>query len=188
MAVIQVFSRDRPALTLSEVARLTGTTRATARRILLTLEELGHVRCHGRLFSLTPRVLTLGWAYLSSLNLTEVAQPLLEELVAATGESSSIATLDPPNVVFVARAAAQHLVAVSLGVGARLPAQPTALGRVLLAALPPEELDRHLGEAPLEALTEHTITDPYELRAALAEVAGRGGRSSTRSSRSACGL
>ena len=78
IAVIQVFSRERPALTLSEVARMTGITRATARRILLTLEEVGHVRSDGRLFSLTPRVLSLGWAYLSSLNLWETAQPLME--------------------------------------------------------------------------------------------------------------
>src|ERR1041384_152832 len=91
MAVIQVFSRERPALTLSEVARLTGITRATARRILLTLEEIGHVRSDGRLFSLTPRVLSLGWAYLSSLNLWETAQPLMEELADRTQESCSVA-------------------------------------------------------------------------------------------------
>ena len=84
MAVIQVFSRDHPALTLSEVARLTGFTRATCRRILLTLEKLGHVRSDGRSFMLTPRVLTLGWAYLTSLNLSELAQPLMEDLVERT--------------------------------------------------------------------------------------------------------
>src|SRR6187549_2081535 len=100
IAVIQVFSRERPALTLSEVARLTGTTRATARRILLTLEKLGHVRSDGRLFSLTPRVLSLGWAYLSSLNLWEIAQPLMEDLVQKTKESCSAATLDLPDIVY----------------------------------------------------------------------------------------
>src|SRR6266487_2403213 len=94
IAVIQVFSRERPALTLSEVARLTGITRATARRILLTLEEVGHVRSDGRLFSLTPRVLTLGWAYLSSLNLWETAQPMMEALAQPTTESCSAAALD----------------------------------------------------------------------------------------------
>src|ERR1044072_6930098 len=92
IAVIKVFSREHPALTLSEVARLTGMTRATARRILLTLEKLGHARSDGRRFSLTPRVLTLGWAYLSSLNLWEIAQPLLEDLVQETHESCSAAT------------------------------------------------------------------------------------------------
>ena len=103
MAVIQVFSRERPALTLSEVANLTGITRATARRILLTLEKLGHVRSDGRLFSPTPRLLTLGWAYLSSLNLSELALPLMETLVEETHESCSAATLDLPDVVYVAR-------------------------------------------------------------------------------------
>ena len=99
LAVLQVFSAERSALTLSDVARLAGITRATARRILLTLQKLGHVRSDGRLFSLTPRVLTLGWAYLSSLNIWEVAQPLMRELSERTGESCSIATLDLPEVV-----------------------------------------------------------------------------------------
>src|SRR5215475_5363609 len=93
IAVIQVFSREHPALTLSEVARLAGVTRATARRILLTLERLGHVHSDGRLFSLTPRVLSLGWSYLTSLELPELAQPLMENLVARTRESCSLATL-----------------------------------------------------------------------------------------------
>src|ERR1700685_241206 len=101
LAVLQVFSAERSALTVSDVARLAGITRATARRILLTLEKLGHVRSNGRLFSLTPRVLTLGWAYLSSLNIWEVAQPLMQDLSAKTGESCSIATLDLPEVVNV---------------------------------------------------------------------------------------
>src|ERR1700722_6816738 len=99
LAVLQVFSAERSALTLSDVARLTGITRATARRILLTLEKLGHVRSDGRLFSLTPRVLTLGWAYLSSLNIWEVAQPLMQDLSEKTGKSCSMATLDPPAAV-----------------------------------------------------------------------------------------
>jgi len=114
LAVIQVFSRERPALTLSEVARLAGITRATARRILLTLERMRHVRSDGRLFALTPRVLSLGWAYLSSLDLTEMAQPFMEELVAETGESSSAATLDLPDVVHVARVPTRRIMSISL--------------------------------------------------------------------------
>jgi len=141
IAVIQVFSRERPALTLSEVARMTGITRATARRILLTLEEVGHVRSDGRLFSLTPRVLTLGWAYLSSLNLWETAQPLMEELSERTNESCSAATLDLPDVVYVARMPTRRIMTISLGVGSRLPAHCTSIGRVLLAGLPDDELD-----------------------------------------------
>jgi IclR family pca regulon transcriptional regulator len=174
MAVIQVFSREHPSLTLSEVARLTGMTRATARRILLTLEKLGHVRSDGRRFALTPRVLTLGWAYLSSLNLWEVAQPLMEDLVQETGESSSAATLDLPDVVYVARVPTRRIMAISLGIGTRLPAHATSMGRVLLADLPASELDDFLEQATFERFTDHTITDPDELRAALAVVRERG--------------
>src|SRR3954453_14523376 len=159
IAVIQVFSRERPALTLSEVARLTGITRATARRILLTLEEVGHVRSDGRLFSLTPRVLSLGWAYLSSLNLWDVSQPLMEALAGRTKESCSVATLDLPDVVYVARVPTRRIMTISLGVGTRLPAHSTGMGRVLLAGLPPDELDAFLATATLDAHTERTITD-----------------------------
>ena len=174
IAVIQVFSRDRPALTLSEVARMTGITRATARRILLTLEEVGHVRSDGRLFSLTPRVLSLGWAYLSSLNLWETAQPLMEELSERTNESCSAATLDLPDVVYVARMPTRRIMAISLGVGSRLPAHCTSIGRVLLAGLPDDELEAFLAEAELEAFTEHTITDRARLRAAVHTVRAEG--------------
>jgi IclR family pca regulon transcriptional regulator len=174
MAVIQVFSREHPALTLSEVARLAGITRATARRILLTLELLGHVRSDGRHFSLTPRVLSLGWAYLSSLNLWEIAQPLMEDLVAETGESSSATTLDLPDIVYVVRVPTRRIMAISLGVGTRLPAHATSMGRVLLADLSESELDAFLATAPLEAHTDATITDPARLREVLAEVRDRG--------------
>jgi IclR family pca regulon transcriptional regulator len=174
MAVIQVFSRDHPALTLSEVARLTGITRATARRILLTLEKLGHVRSDGRLFSLTPRVLSLGWAYLSSLNLWEIAQPLMEDLVQETKESCSAATLDLPDIVYVARVPTRRIMTIALGVGTRFPAHATSMGRVLLSDLPEDELERYLAEAKLERLTDRTITDPVELRAVLADVRKQG--------------
>jgi IclR family pca regulon transcriptional regulator len=174
LAVLQVFSRENPAPTLSEVARLAGTTRATARRILLTLERLGHVRSDGRRFSLTPRVLALGWSYLSSLNLWEIAQPLMEDLVEETGESCSAATLDLPDVVYVARVPTRRIMSITLGVGTRLPAHATSMGRVLLAALEPEELDTILASGPLEALTENTVTAPAELRAAIAQVRAQG--------------
>ncbi len=174
MAVIQIFSRERPALTLSEVGRLTGMTRATARRILLTLEHLGHVRSDGRLFSLTPRVLTLGWAYLSSLNLSEIAYPLMEELVEQTGESCSAATLDLPDIVYVARVPTRRIMTISLTVGSRLPVHATSMGRVLLADLPEKELERFLAETPLPSVTEHTITDPDELAAEVATVRQQG--------------
>jgi IclR family pca regulon transcriptional regulator len=174
IAVIQVFSREHAALTLSDVARLANVTRATARRILLTLEKLGHVRSDGRLFSLTPRVLSLGWAYLASLNLPELAQPLMEDLVERTKESCSMATLDPPDIVYVARVPTRRIMTVTLGVGARLPAHATSMGRVLLAGLPDDELERFLDETELARYTESTITDPGALREAVLETRERG--------------
>lgn len=174
MAVIQIFSSERPALTLSEVARLTGITRATARRILLTLTKIGYVRADDRLFSLTPRVLALGWAYLSSLNLWEIAQPFMEQLVEKTEESSSAATLDLPEIVYVARVPTRRIMAISLSVGSRLPAHATSMGRVLLADLPTDELELYLANEPRERLTEHTITDGGALRTELAKVQEQG--------------
>lgn len=174
IAVIQVFSRERPALTLSEVANLTGMTRATARRVLLTLRNLGHVRLDGRLFALTPRVLSLGWAYLSSLNLAELAQPLMEELVEETHESCSASTLDVPDIVYVARVPTRRIMTISLSVGTRLPAHATSMGRVLLADLPPDELDRYLRESTLERFTPRTTADPDEFRRALDNVREQG--------------
>jgi IclR family pca regulon transcriptional regulator len=174
LAVIEVFSQEHPALTLSEVAQLTGTTRATARRILITLERLGHVRSDGRRFALTARVLSLGWAYLSSLNLTEIAQPFMRELVVETGESTSVATLDIPEIVYVARVPTQRIMSITLGIGTRLPAHATSMGRVLLAALPDEDLTEFLDTTTLDSYTQRTIVDPAMLRRVLATVAGQG--------------
>ena len=174
IAVIEVFSRENAALTLSEVARLAHVTRATARRILLTLERLGHVHYDGKLFSLTPRVLSLGWAYLASLNLPELAQPLMEDLVERTKESCSMATLDPPDIVYVARVPTRRIMTVTLGIGARLPAHATSMGRVLLAGLDDDHLDRFLDETPLHRYTDCTITEPSELRERVLEARERG--------------
>src|SRR5689334_21524410 len=146
LSVLQVFSSEHPALTLSDVARLAGTSRATARRILITLTSLGYVRADGRLFSLTPRVLSLGWGYLSSLNLWEIAQPFMEELVEQTHESCSAATLDLPDVVYVARVPTRRIMTIALAVGSRLPAYATSMGRVLLADLPADELEEYLAK------------------------------------------
>lgn len=174
LAVLQVFSREHPALTLSEVARLAGTTRATARRILLTLERLGHVRSDGKRFALTPRVLSLGWAYLSSLDIWEIAQPLMQELVARTGESCSAATLDLPDIVYVARVPTRRIMSITLGVGTRLPAHATSMGRVLLADLADDDLDAFLAATPLQAYTPRTITDPARLRRTLERTRAQG--------------
>jgi IclR family pca regulon transcriptional regulator len=164
LAVIRAFSAAAPSLTLSEVARAVGITPATARRILLTLEELGYVRSDSRRFSLTPRVLALGWAYLSSLDLGELAGPFMEELSATTRESCSIATLDLPDIVYVARVPTSRIMTVALGVGARLPAYPTSMGRVLLAGLADDELTSYLSSLQAEALTPRTATAADKLR------------------------
>jgi IclR family pca regulon transcriptional regulator len=174
LAVIQAFSHATPSMTLSEVARQTGISRATARRILLTLEELGFVRSDGRRFTLSPRILSLGWAYLSSLSLWEVAQPFMQELSAEVQETCSATTLDLPDIVFVARVPSRRILMMSLGVGSRLPAYATAMGRVLLAGLPDEEVAAHLASHPLEALTDRTTTDPERLRAIVGAVREQG--------------
>jgi IclR family pca regulon transcriptional regulator len=175
LAVIRAFGPEREQLSLSEVADATGLTRAAARRFLLTLVRLGYVRSDGRKFSLRPRVLELGYAYLSGLSLPDVAAPHMEELVARLHESSSISVLDGQHVVYVVRVPTKRIMTVAISVGTRFPAYATSMGRVLLAALPPAELDRYLAEAaPFEALTAQTVTDPARLRDTLAQVAGQG--------------
>jgi IclR family transcriptional regulator, pca regulon regulatory protein len=170
LAVIKAFGPDRERLSLSEVARATGLTRAAARRFLLTLVKLGYVRSDGREFSLRPRVLELGYAYLSGLALPDMAEPHLEELSAKLHESSSISVLDGHHIVYVARVATKRIMTVAISVGTRFPAYAASMGRVLLAALSPAELDQYLAEATFEAFTERTVTDPARLREIVAEV------------------
>jgi IclR family transcriptional regulator, pca regulon regulatory protein len=170
LAVIRAFGPDRERLSLSEVARATGLTRAAARRFLLTLVKLGYVRSDGREFSLRPKVLELGYAYLSGLALPEVAEPHLEDLSARLHESSSISVLDGHYIVYVARVATKRIMTVAISVGTRFPAYAASMGRVLLAGLPHEELERYLAEATFEAFTERTITDPDRLRQIVAQV------------------
>jgi len=174
LAVIRCFSSERPSLTLSEVAERTGLTRAAARRFLLTLQELGYVGSTGRQFSLRPRVLALGYAYLSSFSVAQIAQPHLEDLAEELHESCSVSVLDGDDIVYVARASANRIMTIALTVGTRLPPYPTSMGRVLLAWLPPEEIDAILGRTPLRKLTERTVTDPGELRQILAKVRAQG--------------
>src|SRR6202042_2750977 len=136
LAVIRSFGPERERLSLSEVARATGLTRAAARRFLLTLVKLGYVRNDGREFSLRPRVLELGYAYLSGLAMPEVAAPHMEELVARLHESSSISVLDGLQIVYVVRVPTKRIMTVAISVGTRFPAYATSMGRVLLADLP----------------------------------------------------
>ncbi len=174
LAVIRAFGPDRERLSLSEVARATGLTRAATRRFLLTLVKLGYVRNDGREFSLRPRVLELGYAYLSGLGMPEVAAPHLEELVAQVRESSSISVLDGHHIVYVARVPTKRIMTVSISVGTRFPAYATSMGRVLLAGLSQEDLDRYLAEADLQPITARTVTDADRLREIVREVGKQG--------------
>ena len=170
LAVIGSFSEGRPVMTISMVAAETGLTRATARRILHTLRQLGFVAAEGDLYRLTPKVLSIGYSYLSGLELPELALPHMEQLVAQVHESSSIAILDGCDIVYIARVPTKRIMSVTLTVGTRLPAFATSMGRVILAALPPDELDALLGTHPLPALTPRTIREPDELREVLRQV------------------
>jgi IclR family pca regulon transcriptional regulator len=174
LAVICAFDREHSELTLSEVAASTGVTRATARRFLLTLARLGYVRSDGRYFSLTPRVLELGYAYLSSMSLPEVAEPHLEALVAEVNESSSVSVLDGDDVVYIARVPVSRIMTVAISVGTRFPAYATSMGRVLLAGLTDTELDAYLTKVNVEKLTGRTVSTPAALRAEVVKVRSQG--------------
>src|SRR6516165_6859910 len=138
LQVLRAFNRERPRCTLSEVAAQTSLSRAVARRSLLTLQHLGYVAAQGRQFFLTP--LELGYSYLSSLDLTDLAHEPMEKLSQRVGESCSMAVLDGSEIVYVARVAVRRLMSVALGVGARLPAFAASMGRVLLADKSDDEL------------------------------------------------
>jgi len=174
LAVIRAFDADHPALTLSEVARRTGLARAAARRFLLTLVDLGYMRVEDRRFQLTPRVLELGHAYLSSLTLPEIALPYMRDFVAEIRESSSLAVLDEHQIVYVARVPAKRIMSVSISVGTRFPAFATSLGRVLLGGHSDAWVDDYLAAADLTPLTARTIADPVKLRAEIAQVRSQG--------------
>ncbi len=170
LSVIEAFDRDHDALAIADVARLTGLDRATARRCLLTLARLGYAESDGRRFRLTARVLRLGYAYLSAAALPRLIQPYLERLSEATGESCSASVLDGDEIVYVARASQRRVLSIGLSVGSRLPAFCASMGRVLLAALPPEDARRLFSRAPLPKLTPATVTDVGRLMAILDEV------------------
>lgn len=174
LAVIKAFSKERPSLTLSEVAKATGMTRAAARRFLITLEELGYVAQNERKFTLRPTVLCLGYAYLSTLSFMDIAQPHMESLNERVRESCSAAVLDGSEIVYVVRIPTKRIMNISLALGSRLPAYCTSMGRVLLADLPADALDSFLAKASLDPLTPCTVTDPDCLRAILREVKVQG--------------
>ncbi|MGV9298088.1 MULTISPECIES: IclR family transcriptional regulator domain-containing protein [Amycolatopsis] len=174
LAVIKAFSAEAPHPTLSDVARITGLTRAAARRFLLTLVDLGYVRTDGKYFSLTARVLELGYAYLSSLSLAEISQPHLERLSEQVHESSSVSVLEIADIVYVARVAVSRIMTVSINVGTRFPAHATSMGHVLLADMDRMELNAYFIVADLDRLTPHTLTHRTALEAELAKVREQG--------------
>lgn len=174
LLVIRAFSEEAREQTLAEVARRSGLNRASARRFLLTLEKLGYVGTDGKKFWLRPRVLDLGYAYLSSLRLWDIAQPHIQTLVASVHESSSAAVLDGDDVVYVMRVPTKRIMTVNLTVGTRLPAYPTSMGRVLLAHLPADELDAYLERVDLQPLTGRTVTDKTQLRTTIDQVRRQG--------------
>jgi IclR family pca regulon transcriptional regulator len=174
LAVIRAFDTDHPKMTLTEVAARTDLTRATARRFLYTLVELGYVRTDGKIFALTAKVLQLGYAYLSGLSLPQLAQPHLEELALQLGESTSAAVLDGTDIAYIARVSTKRIMTVGITVGTRFPAYATSMGRVLLAALPPAQLQEYLAAAEIRPLTPRALGTREELLAELDTVRAQG--------------
>jgi IclR family pca regulon transcriptional regulator len=170
LAVLRAFADSRKPQTIAQISQQTGIPRAAVRRCLHTLRQLGYVDAELNNFSLRPKVLTLGYSYLSSTPLAVAAQPCLNEVSKVLGESSSLAVLEEGQVLYVARAATARVMSVSLSAGSRLPAYCTSLGRILLAQLPEPELAAYLARTELLPRTEHTVTDPDALRALLAQV------------------
>ena len=174
LSVITAFGPQTPELSLSDVARATDLTRAAARRFLLTLVDLGYVRQEGKLFRLSPRVLSLGYAFLSSLSLPAIAEPHLEWLARELNESSSMSVLDGHDIVYVARVPTSRIMTVTISVGTRFPAYATSMGRVLLAGLDAAALDEHLSTLTLQQFTQRTVASLDALRARVQETREQG--------------
>jgi IclR family pca regulon transcriptional regulator len=174
LQVVRAFDAAHPVMSLTEVAARTGLTRAAARRLLLTLVTEGYAFNDGKTFKLAPRILDLGYAYLSSLDIWDAAQTVLTEVTRALGESCSACVLDGDEVVYVARVAASRITTIGLRVGSRLPAFHTSTGRMLLAHLPILELEARLSGRVFEKMTPNTVTDPEEIRAILRRTRQQG--------------
>jgi IclR family pca regulon transcriptional regulator len=174
LSVIRAIDAEHAELTLSDVSRITGLTRAAARRFLRTLVDLGYVRTDGRRFSLRPKILELGYAYLSSLSLPEVAAPHLEQLVERVHESSSVSVLDGDEVVYVARVPTRRIMRIAIAVGTRFPAYATSMGRVLLAGQSDDWLDGYLASVDLRPITTRTVADTAALGTELGRIRAQG--------------
>lgn len=174
LEVIRSFDATAPRQTLTDVATRTGLTRAGARRILLTLQTLGYVESDGKLFSLTPRILDLGFAYLSSMPMWNVAEPVMDALVEQVKESCSAAVLEGTDIVYVLRVSTRKIMRNSLGIGSRLPAYCTSMGRMLLAGLSDDEVLALLAASPIEPRTRYTLTDPQAVLAKVRQARRQG--------------
>jgi IclR family transcriptional regulator, pca regulon regulatory protein len=164
LAVIRAFSREHAALTLSEIAARARMPPATARRCILTLEELNYVMRKGRSFFLRPKVLELGAAYIESMDIDRLTQTHLEELARVTGDSAAVSVLDGNDIVYVARASVRTLLRLEAHVGSRFPAHVTSMGRILLSGLSTERLGRYFNTQEFVALTDRTVTDRRKVR------------------------
>ncbi|MET3434018.1 IclR family pca regulon transcriptional regulator [Herbaspirillum seropedicae] len=174
LAVIRAFSDSRRSLTIAQISQKTGIPRAAVRRCLHTLKQLGYADSDVNNFSLRPKILTLGYSYLSSTPLTVSAQPYLNNISRTLGESCSLAVLDDHEVLYVARSAASRVMSVALNTGSRLPAYCTSLGRAMLAHLPEDQLKAYFDKVKLRALTEKTVVSQKRLRDILAGVRANG--------------
>lgn len=174
LAIIEAFDPSRPRLTLAEAARLTGLTRAAARRCLLTLVELGYLSHDGKFFRPAPRLVNLGFAYLGADPLPQIAQPILAGIRDKVQESVSLAVLEGDDVLFVARSVVSRIVSTGVSLGARMPAHTLATGRVLLAAMPPASLDAYLARARFERRTPKTLVDRRSVLAAIERTRAQG--------------
>jgi IclR family pca regulon transcriptional regulator len=174
LAVIQAFSQRQRDLTVSQISMRTGFSRAAVRRCLYTLTKLDFAASDGRYFRLTPRVLTLGHSYLSSTPLAVVAQPILDNASRILHESCSVATLDRREIVYIARANATRIMSIDLGVGSRLPAFCTSMGRILMADLPEDRLNEFLAHVEFRRFTARTVVNQKKLRQILHAVRRNG--------------
>jgi IclR family transcriptional regulator, pca regulon regulatory protein len=174
LTVIRAFGQNTPRMTLSQVAARTGLTRAGARRILLTLENLGYVAAEEKKFFLTPKILDLGYAYLSTAPFWIPAESVMEQLVSEVHESCSISVLDGTEIVYVARVPTSKIMTMNLGTGSRLPAYATSMGRVLLGAVPDTKLKCVLAASHIEQHTKYTITDAKKLMSIVGTDRDRG--------------
>lgn len=173
-AVLKTFSEERPEATITDVAARTGLARAVARRYLLTLASLEYVAQEGAHFSLTPKILELGFTFLSTMSVATIGRPHMEVVVDTLRESCSMSVLDGRDIVYIARVSPKRLFGSTISVGSRLPAHCTSMGKVFLANMTPAELEAFFASGPLHPMTQRSICNPSRLREAIAEVRARG--------------